>query len=78
MTYTDENGNAVLVRRDSTNAGESFDDNELLFSKGKGAFALSSLIENAHPDARMIVTPRTSDKKLKNMYLIGDNGPVQR
>ena len=78
MSYKDENGNAVLVRRDSTNAGETFDQNELLFSKGKGAFAISALIENAHPDARMIITPRTSGRDLKNMYLIGDNGPVKR
>jgi len=56
----------------------SFDKNEILYLKDKGSFAISSLIENAHPDARMIITPRTSTKDLKKMYLIGDNGAVKR
>jgi len=39
---------------------------------------ISALIENAHPDARMIITPKSSGTDLKNMYLIGDNGPIGR
>ena len=78
MSYKDENGDAVLVRRDSNDAGDTFTQNKQLFRGGKGSFAISSLIENAHPDARMIITPRTSGTDLKNMYLIGDNGPVKR
>lgn len=78
MSYKDKNGDAVIVRRDSDNAGQSFDKNKQLFRLGKGSFAISALIENAHPDARMIITPRTSGTDLKNMYLIGDNGPVPR
>jgi len=57
---------------------QSFDKNKQLFRYGKGSFAISALIENAHPDARMLITPRTSGTDLKNMYLIGDNGPVPR
>ncbi|WP_371397561.1 BNR-4 repeat-containing protein [Fretibacter rubidus] len=78
MSYKDKNGEAVLIRRDSTDAGANFDNNKQLFRHGKGSFAISALIENAHPDAKMIITPRTSGTALKNMYLIGDNGPVQR
>jgi len=78
MSYKDKNGDAVIVRRDSDNAGQSFDKNKQLFRYGKGSFAISALIENAHPDARMLITPRTSGTDLKNMYLIGDNGPVPR
>jgi len=78
MSYPDKNGNAVIARRDSTNAGQTFNNGEVLFKHGRGSFAISSLIEDAHPDARMLVTPRTSDKDLKNIYLIGDNGPVKR
>lgn len=77
-TYTDEKGRAVLARRDSRNAGDTFEKADILFRRGKGAFAISALIENAHPDARMIITPRTGGTDLKNMYLIGDSGPVQR
>jgi hypothetical protein len=78
MSYKDKNGDAVIVRRDSDNAGQSFDKNKQLFRYGKGSFAISALIENAHPDARMLITPRTSGTDLKKMYLIGDNGPVPR
>jgi len=76
--YPDKDGSAVLARLDSTNAGLTFDQGELLFKQGRGSFAISSLIKNAHPDARMIITPRTGNKKPKKMYLIGDKGPVQR
>lgn len=78
MTYPDKKGNAVVIRRDSDDAGKSFDKGEVLFKHGRGSFAISALIKDAHPDARMIVTPKTSGKDLKKMYLIGDNGPVQR
>ena len=78
MSYPDKSGNAVIARRDSKDAGQTFNNGEVLFKHGRGSFAISSLIEDAHPDARMLVTPRTSDKDLKNIYLIGDNGPVKR
>ena len=78
MSYPDKNGDAVIARRDSSDAGKTFDTEDILFKHGRGSFAISSLIKDAHPDARMIITPRTSSKDLKNMYLIGDNGPVKR
>lgn len=78
MTYSDKKGKGVLARFDSTDAGETFEKEKVLFKHGRGGFAISALIENAHPDARMIITPKTSGTDLKNMYLIGDNGPVQR
>jgi hypothetical protein len=78
ISYKDEKGNAVLARRDSKDAGESFKKEKILFKHGRGGFAISALIENAHPDARMIITPKSSGTDLKKMYLIGDKGPVQR
>ena len=78
MSYSDKKGKAVLARLESTDAGETFENEKVLFKQGGGGFAISALIENAHPDARMIITPKTSGTDLKNMYLIGDNGPVQR
>lgn len=78
MSLKDKNGDALIIRRDSTDAGDTFTQDTQLFRHGKGSFAISALIENAHPDARMIITPRTSGRDLKNMYLIGDDGPVQR
>lgn len=51
-----------------------------LFSSNSGNLVMSSLIRNAHPDARVIVaeipnSPMAVDSK---MYLIGDNGAVKR
>ncbi|RZV37929.1 MAG: hypothetical protein EX271_11310, partial [Acidimicrobiales bacterium] len=76
MTYQDADGKAVIARTDSDDAGNTFGKGEVLFRHGKGSFAISALIDDAHPDARIIASPRTSDYKLKNVYLVGDNGPV--
>lgn len=78
ITYNLKNGEAVIARRKSTDAGETFRKSEVLFKKKRGGFAISALIKDAHPDARIIATPKTSGTDLKNMYLIGDNGPIQR
>ncbi len=78
MSYRNAEKKAVLVRRDSKDAGKTFGKDKVLFKHGGGGFAMSALIENAHPDARMIITPKSASKDLKKMYLIGDNGPVKR
>ncbi len=78
MSYSDDNGDGVLARLESTDAGETFDKEETLFKYGRGGFAISALIENAHPDAQMIITPKRGGTELKKMFLIGENGPVKR
>jgi len=39
---------------------------------------ISSLIENAHPDARIIVGEKEEGSDFRKMYLLGDNGPIKR
>lgn len=78
MTYRNKDGEGIIARRKSKDGGETFGKNKVLFKKGRSGFAISTLIKNAHPDARMIITPKTGGTDLKNMYLIGDNGAVQR
>jgi hypothetical protein len=45
-----------------------------------GDLAMSALIRNAHPDARVIVAemPRNGNTMSSKMYLLGDSGPVRR
>ncbi len=46
-----------------------------LDSPGSGA---SSFIRNAHPDARIVIAEKHPATNYRRMYLVGDNGPVQR
>ena len=39
---------------------------------------ISSLIDNAHPDARIIVGEKEEGTDYRKMYLLGDNGPIKR
>ncbi len=40
--------------------------------------AASSLIRNAHPDARIIIAEKPDGTDFRRMYLVGDNGPIER
>lgn len=39
---------------------------------------ISSLIDNPHPDARMIVGEKEEGTDFRKMYLLGDSGPIKR
>jgi len=39
---------------------------------------LSTLIDNPHPDARIIVGEKESGTDYRKMYLLGDNGAIKR
>jgi len=64
----------------SKDGGKSFIKGETLIKREKTRFALSSMIRNAHPDARVIAAGNNrADKNLfREMYLLGDDGPVKR
>ena len=40
--------------------------------------AASAFIRNAHPDARMIIAEKPKESEWRRMYLVGDNGPINR
>ena len=71
-------GVGEVSRWDSFDAGESFEQANLMLSRKNSRFAISSLIHNAHPDARIIVAEKEPGTDFRKMYLLGDNGPVQR
>ena len=64
----------------STDGGQSFAKGDVLIKHKRTRFALTSLIRNAHPDARIIAAGnnRADKNDFREMYLLGDNGPVKR
>lgn len=78
LTEKNENGIGEVSRWDSFNSGETFKKEAVLLERENANFAISSLIENAHPDARFIVAERQSKTNDRRMYLLGDNGAIKR
>ncbi|PWH84626.1 hypothetical protein DIS18_08045 [Algibacter marinivivus] len=67
-----------ISRWDSFDGGKSFKKSTVFLSRKNSSFVISSLIDNAHPDARIIVAQKEDGTDFRKMYLIGDNGPIQR
>lgn len=64
----------------SADAGQSFAKGESLISRERTSFAITSMIRNAHPDARVIAAGnnRADNTLFRKLYLLGDHGPVKR
>lgn len=63
---------------DSTDGGVSFTKGNVLLKRPNAGFAISSIIQDGHPDARVIVAEKPQGTDFRRMYLLGDNGPVMR
>lgn len=74
----DESGVGKVSRWDSFDAGDTFREANVFLRRNRSGFAISSLIENAHPDARIIVAEKQAGTDFRKMYLLGDSGPVKR
>ena len=72
----DEIGEVALWK--SNDGGNSFKKEKVFIQKPEVNFGISTLIENAHPEARLIVAARKSGTDYRKMYLLGDNGAIQR
>jgi hypothetical protein len=73
-----EDGFGEVGRWDSSDAGATFSKADVLLRKKNAVFAISALIENAHPDARLIVAEKQRGTDYRRMYVLGDNGPIKR
>lgn len=73
-----EDKEGEVCRWDSVDGGKTFKRSKVYLSRAAAHFAISSRIENAHPNARLIVAERKSDTDYRKMYLLGDNGPIGR
>jgi hypothetical protein len=78
MASQNAEGIGEVARWDGGVKGDSFQKTQTLFVKPNANFAISALIENPHPNARLIVAERKRGTDYRKMYLLGDNGPVTR
>ncbi|TNJ45028.1 BNR-4 repeat-containing protein [Tamlana fucoidanivorans] len=67
-----------ISRWDSFDGGNTFSKGPVFLSRKHSGFVISSLIDNPHPDARIIVGEKVSGTDFRKMYVLGDNGPIQR
>ncbi|GGD04700.1 BNR-4 repeat-containing protein [Hyunsoonleella pacifica] len=67
-----------ISRWDSFDGGKTFKKNTIFLSRKHSGFIISALIDNPHPDARIIVAQKEEGSDFRKMYLLGDNGPIQR
>lgn len=73
-----EVGSGEVGRWESTDGGATFSKSAVLLRRKNAKFVISSLIENAHPEARVIVGEKRQGTDYRTMYLLGDNGPLKR
>ena len=67
-----------ISKWDSFDGGASFKKAQTFLQRPDAGFVISALIDNPHPDARIIVAEKESEKVFRKMYLLGDSGPIQR
>lgn len=78
MAEQNSDGTGEVTRWDGGLDGNSFQKTQTLLTKPNANFAISALIENPHPEARLIVAERKPGTDYRRMYLLGDNGPIPR
>ncbi len=64
----------------SADGGQSFATGDVLVSRKRTNFAISTIIRNAHPDARVIAAgnDKAANSLFRKLNLLGDHGPVKR
>jgi hypothetical protein len=77
LGYQDKN-DGVIAYWNSTNGGKSFNKGQELLRRKGANWALTSIIQNSHTDARLIVAEKLKGSNWRKIYLLGDSGPIQR
>jgi hypothetical protein len=67
-----------ISRWDGFDGGLSFKKGETFLQREDSGFVISALIDNPHPDARIIVAEKEAGTYFRKMYLLGDSGAIQR
>ncbi|WP_246124735.1 BNR-4 repeat-containing protein [Algibacter pacificus] len=67
-----------IAKWDSFDGGDTFKKNKIFLQRKNAGFVISALIDNPHPDARIIVGEKEDGTDFRKMYLLGDNGPIKR
>lgn len=74
----DEESFGEVGRWESFDGGATFSKADVLLRRENSRLIISSLIDNAHPDARLVVAEKQPGSDYRKMYLLGDNGPLTR
>ncbi|MGJ8678904.1 BNR-4 repeat-containing protein [Paraglaciecola sp.] len=77
LGYSDKS-DGVIAFWDSKDGGKTFNKGKELLRRKNANWALTSIIENAHPDAQIIVAEKQKGTNWRKIYLVGENGPVKR
>ena len=77
LAYQDQQ-DGVIAKYTSVDNGMSFNKTKELLRREYASWAISARIENAHPDAQVIVAEKQATSPWRKVYLIGDNGPIRR
>ena len=77
LAYKEE-GIGEIAWWNSTDGGQSFVKGDVLIKNKNTGFNITSMIRNAHPDARVIIAGQYHEGDFRYMHLVGDNGPIKR
>lgn len=78
LAHKDDKKTGEVAWWSRQNPGDSFTKEAVLLSLKKNGVVISSMIHNAHPDARVVVASKKGNTDYSKVYLVGDNGPVKR
>ncbi len=73
-----EQSDGVIAYFNTQDGGKTFTKGKELLRRPNAGWALTALIENPHPDARLVVAEKPKGTDWRKIYLLGDSGPVQR
>jgi len=77
LARKDDDGKGEVAWWNSVDGGQRFAKGDVLIELKTTGFSITSMIRNAHPDARVVVAGKKSNDYCR-MYLLGDRGPVKR
>ncbi len=77
LAYQHQN-NGIIATFNTQNQGTSFFKDKEHLRRPNASWAVSAIIENAHPDAQILVAEKVKGERFHRVYLIGENGPVKR
>lgn len=73
-----DKNDAVLAYWRSTDNGKTFVKERELLRRPNASFAITTLIKDAHPDAKILVAEKANGNRNHKIYLVGENGAIKR
>ncbi len=75
----DQDGSdGTVTAWNSKDGGQTFSKGKELLRRKNASFSITTLINDAHPDARVLVAEKSTKTPHHKIYLVGDNGPIKR